>query len=106
MEARTLSAAGPVPDICAIISYQAPASALAKRCPEPSGRFRMSVRTTVRSRISPGICDELKREVIPFCFRICETRGFQVTTAEELASLRKAVAISESEILIKRTCLI
>ncbi len=41
------------------------------------------MRTTVRSRISPGICEELKSEVTPFCLsRIWDTMGFQVTTAD------------------------
>ena len=106
MAARTLSPAGPLADISASISYQAPASALANFCPAPSGRSSTSVRTTVRSRISPGICDELKSEVMPFCLTICDTIGFQVTTAEALVSLMKAVAMSESEVLISRTFLI
>ena len=81
MAASTLSAAGPLADIIASISYQAPESALANFCPAPSGRCSTSVRTTIRSRISPGICEELNSDVMPFCLRISETIGFHVTTA-------------------------
>jgi hypothetical protein len=43
---------------------------------------------------------------MPFCLEICDTIGFQVTVAEALESLRNAVAMSESEVLIRRTFLI
>ena len=43
---------------------------------------------------------------MPFCLTICDTIGFQVTVAEALVSLKNAVAMSESEVLISRTCLI
>src|SRR4051812_18974742 len=106
MAESTLSEAVPPADICARDSNQAPARALANFCPAPSERLRTSVRTTVRSRISPGIWEELKMEVTPFCLAIWETMGFQVTTAEALVSPKKAVAISESLVLILRTRLI
>ena len=91
---------GPVPDICASVSYQAPASALANFCPAPSGRFSTSVRTTVRSRISPGICDELKSDVTPFCFGDLRHHGLPGDDREAPVSPMNAVAISESQVLI------
>src|ERR1700730_13711915 len=106
MAASTLSAEGACADISPIVSYQAPARALANFCPDPSGRSSTSLRTTVRSRISPGICDELKSDVTDFCCASCESMGFQVTTAETLESLMNADWMSESEVLIMRTCLI
>ena len=98
MADSTLSPSGPAWTSGAVSSYQAPAIALAKRCPDPSGRFSTSVRTTIRSRISPGIFDESKILVIPLPLRICETSGFQVTTTSWLVSLKNAPAISESEV--------
>ena len=56
------------------------------------------MRTTIRSRISPGIFDESKIFVIPLPLRICETSGFQVTTTSWLVSLKNAPAMSESEV--------
>ena len=57
----------------------------------------MAVSTTSRSRISPGICAELKTSFAPGCAFITESCGFQATTA--LASgLPKAPTMSASEV--------
>src|ERR1017187_3713314 len=104
MAARVLSVPGDFADIMPRISYHAPDRAFANFC--PSGLASTSVRTTVRSRISPGICDELNSDAMPFCLAICDTIGFQVTVAEALESLRNAVAMSESDVLMSRTFLI
>src|SRR5258708_36881913 len=85
---------------CCTVSYQAPLMALANFCPEPSGRLSTSLRTTSRSRISPGIFEESKMEGMLLSARICETRGFQVNTAGFEAVLREAGAIAGVEGLI------
>jgi hypothetical protein len=56
--------------------------------------------------ISPGICDELKTIFTSFDLMICDTSGFQVTTAGLVVSARNAYAISESDVLMYRICLI
>src|SRR5579871_5724890 len=94
MPVSVLSAAGPV--ICDITSYQAPVIALANF--SPSGFFKMSVRTTRRSKISPGIWDELKTIFASFALAICDTIGFHVTTTCLEGLVRNADAISESEV--------
>src|SRR5450759_921105 len=99
MVANTLSAAGPGVDISFSTSYQAPVIAFANFWPEPSSRLRTSLRTTSRSRISPGIWDELNNTLTSLALRICETSGFQVTTTGLLGLVRNADAISESEVL-------
>src|SRR3981189_2088907 len=99
MAVRTLSE--PIWDMT---SYQAPVTAFANFW--PSGRLRTSVRTTRRSRISPGIFDESKIEVAPLVFRIWETSGFHVTTASCDVLVMKAVDISESEVFRSLTLLI
>src|ERR1700744_5602526 len=77
---RAFAVSGPEPVSCAIVSYHAPVMALANFAPEPSGLLSTSLRTTSRSRISPGILEESKSGLTPeSCERISETRGFHVT---------------------------
>ena len=70
-------AAGSLAVILDSVSYQMPTSALAK-----SGlSLATAVFTTIRSMISPGICEESKTFLASGEPRISVTIGFQVTTA-------------------------
>src|SRR6266403_23124 len=67
----------PAEFILAMVSYQMPTRALAKL----GLSFRTAVLTTIRSMISPGICDESKTLLASLDARISATIGFHVTTA-------------------------
>jgi hypothetical protein len=77
-----------------MVSYQAPTSAL----PNAGLAWRVSVLTTIRSMISPGIRLESNTLVVPGMARISETSGFQVTTAVGPPAA-KAETRSASEVL-------
>ena len=63
--------------IFAMVSYQMPTSAL----PKSGLSFSTAVLTTIRSMISPGICEESNTFLASGEPRISETIGFHVTTA-------------------------
>ncbi len=75
--ARAAAPSGVSAVMRAMVSYQMPASAL----PKLGLAFSVSVLATIRSMISPGICELSKTVVAPGRARISETIGFQVTTA-------------------------
>ena len=87
------SPASPAADIAAIVSYQAPTSALPKR-----GSSSASVLTTSMSMISPGIIDESNTGLTSGSACTSASSGFQVTTAVA-SSLAKAATMSASEVL-------
>ncbi|MOA28974.1 hypothetical protein D3C78_1499570 [compost metagenome] len=79
----------------AMISYQAPASAL----PKAGLSLRVALLTTIRSMISPGIWLESNTLETPGVAATSASSGFQVVTALT-SSLAKAATRSASEVLI------
>ena len=77
----------------AMISYQAPVSAL----PSFGLSLRVSLLTTIRSMISPGIWLESNTLVTPGVASISAKSGFQVATAFT-SLVAKAATMSASEV--------
>ena len=78
-----------------MVSYQAPTSAL----PKAGFSASVAVLTTIRSMISPGICDELNSSVAPGKFATSDSSGFQVTTFWTSSVPENTETMSASEVL-------
>jgi len=83
-----------LPDMTDMISYQAPVNAL----PSAGLALRVSVLTTIKSMISPGIWLESNTSWLSGVARISLSSGFQVTTAVTSGE-DQAATMSASEVL-------
>ena len=77
MAARAARPASVLAVMTCVVSYQMPANAL----PNAGLSRSTAVLATIRSMISPGICEESNTDFASGDARISETSGFQVTTA-------------------------
>ena len=83
----------------ASVSYQAPTSAL----PKAGLSASVSVLTTIRSMISPGICELSNSSVAPGMAATSDSSGFQVTTFWTSSVPENTETMSASEVLTTLT---